>query len=103
MSIEGLCIFLDISTQTFHDYADNKDGRYKDFIDITTRIKEILRTQKFEGAAAGFLNPNIIARDLGLKEKTENENTNTNLPDLSNLTYEQLLNLRNGNSESSND
>jgi hypothetical protein len=77
MSIEALCIFLDISTQTFHDYADNKDGRYKDFIDVTTRIKEVLKIQKFEGAAAGFLNANIIARDLGLKEQTDNVNRNT--------------------------
>ena len=27
--------------------------------------------QQFEGAAAGFLNPNIIARKLGLTDKSE--------------------------------
>ena len=27
--------------------------------------------QKFTGAAAGLLNPNIIARDLGLADKTD--------------------------------
>jgi hypothetical protein len=32
---------------------------------------DIIYTQKFTGAAAGFLNPNIIARDLGLKEHTD--------------------------------
>ncbi len=70
MTIEGLCIFLDIETRTFNDYTG-----YKDFIPIITRVKEIIRTQKFEGAAAGFLNQNIIARDLGLKEHSENNNT----------------------------
>ncbi|MDC9826565.1 terminase small subunit, partial [Devosia sp. ZB163] len=35
------------------------------------RVDEIIRAQKFEGAAAGLLNPNIIARDLGLADKQE--------------------------------
>lgn len=43
------------------------------FSQIITRIENHIYTQKLEGAASGFLNPNIIARDLGLKEKTENE------------------------------
>lgn len=34
-----------------------------------TRVEQIIRQQKFEGAAAELLNPNIIARDLGLADK----------------------------------
>ena len=75
MTIEGLCIFLDIETKTFNNYYNNKDNRYEDFIPIATRVKEIIWTQKFEGAAAGFFNANIIARDLGLKDKHENDVT----------------------------
>ena len=41
------------------------------FKTITAQIKQIIRTQKFEGASAGFLNANIIARDLGLTDKQE--------------------------------
>ena len=33
-------------------------------------------SDKYEGAAVGIYNPNIIARDLGLADKTENDNTN---------------------------
>lgn len=66
MTITGLCIFLDIATETWRDY-----GRKEGFSVVTTRVDEIIRTQKFEGAAGGFLNPNIIARDLGLAERTE--------------------------------
>jgi hypothetical protein len=40
-------------------------------VQVTTRVDEIIRTQKFQGAAADLLNPNIIARDLGLSEKSE--------------------------------
>lgn len=43
------------------------------FREIVTRIENYIYNQKFEGSAAGFLNPNIIARDLGLSEKQENK------------------------------
>jgi hypothetical protein len=76
-TIEGLCNFMDISVQCFLNY-EKRDG----FIEITTRVRQIIYNQKFEGAAAGFLNTNIIARDLGLVEKQEHDmrgNININL------------------------
>lgn len=66
MTIAGLCIFLDISVKTWAEYRDRED-----FTPVTTRVDEIIRTQKFQGAAADLLNPNIIARDLGLTDKSE--------------------------------
>lgn len=44
---------------------------YEEFSHIITRIEKVIFTQKFEGAAAGLLNSNIIARDLGLTDKQE--------------------------------
>ena len=73
MTINGFCLFADITYQTFLNYRDNKD-----FFEVVTRIEETIRSQKFEGAAADLLNPNIIARDLGLKDKVENETTSIN-------------------------
>ncbi len=66
MTISGLCIFLDIGRQTWQAYTERDDFR-----DITTRVEEIIRTQKFEGASAELLNANIIARELGLADKSE--------------------------------
>ena len=66
MTIVGLCIFLDISHTTWVNYSGDDD-----FVTIATRIKEVIRTQKFAGAAADLLNANIIARDLGLADKKE--------------------------------
>lgn len=66
MSISGLCVFLGIATKTWHNYANNEA-----FLHVTSRVSEIMRSQKFEGAAAEMLNPNIIARDLGLADKKE--------------------------------
>lgn len=66
MTIEALCIFLDIARRTWDGYRERDD-----FVPVTTRVEEVIRAQKFQGAAAGLLNPNIIARDLGLSEKQE--------------------------------
>ncbi len=67
MTIEGLCCFLDIETSTWRMWRQNRP----DFLAVITRVDEIIRRQKFEGAAADLLNANIIARDLGLSDKAE--------------------------------
>ncbi|MDA8692492.1 DNA-packaging protein [Saprospiraceae bacterium] len=53
------------------DYEANTDNRYADYATIIKAIKRTIRKQKFEGAAAGIFNSNIIARDLGLSDKKE--------------------------------
>jgi hypothetical protein len=76
-TMQGLCIFLDVNTVYFNQFElslkGKTDEQSKDFSKIITRIKEIIYEQKFVGAAAGFLNPNIIARDLGLKDQSIHE------------------------------
>lgn len=78
-TLQGLCLYLDCNTMYFRDFKKALNPKEKeidkDFSLIVTRIEEIIYNQKFSGAAAGFLNPNIIARDLGLKEKTENSHS----------------------------
>jgi len=64
----GLYLFLDCSHTTWQDYEKREE-----FIAICTRVRNIIYTQKFEGAAVGAFNANIIARDLNLKDSTENE------------------------------
>lgn len=66
MTISGMCLFLDISEDTWANYREKED-----FIGVTTRAENIIYNQKFVGAAAGLLNANIIARDLGLKDKSD--------------------------------
>lgn len=65
-TVQGLCVFLEINPDTWYEYRKRKD-----FSDICTRIETIIYTQKFEGASVGAYNANIIARDLGLIDKTE--------------------------------
>jgi len=68
MTIGGLCLFLDIDFKTWQSYQEKKD-----FIQVTKQAEESIRSQKFSGAAADLLNANIIARDLGLRDKVETE------------------------------
>ena len=70
MTVIGFCLFADISIDTLQNYKQNKD-----FIDIITRIENAIYQQKFEGASADLLNPNIIARDLGLADKHDMTST----------------------------
>lgn len=80
---EGLELFLNITS--LRDYKTNES--YKDFSQVITRIGKIIYTQKFEGAAAGLLNHNIIARDLGLTDK-QNHSVNVIIVDMDDETEE---------------
>ena len=64
MTYEGLQLYLNISHGTWVNYSQNDD-----YLTVTHAIKKIIYEQKFTGAAATLLNPNIIARDLGLKDE----------------------------------
>ena len=68
MTLDGLCLFLDISVETWRLYTDRED-----FIGVTRKAENVIRSQKFAGAAADLLNANIIARDLGLTDKSERD------------------------------
>lgn len=65
-TITGLCTYIGISYRTYLNWTG--DERFKDAIEF---INDVIYTQKFEGAAAGLLNANIISRDLGLADKRE--------------------------------
>jgi len=74
-TIQGICHYLNCNVGYFNDFENSikakKDKRSKDFSGIITHIKEIIYRQKYEHAATGFFNANIIARDLGLSEKID--------------------------------
>lgn len=66
MTLNGLYIFLDIDRKTWDAYRERDE-----FASVCARVDGVIREQKFTGAAAGLLNPVIIARELGLAEKQE--------------------------------
>lgn len=61
LSIAGLCLFLDITRHRWEKYK--KDDF---FSDEAKRAEMIISTQKFEGAAVGIFNSQIIAKDIDM-------------------------------------
>lgn len=74
-TMQGLCRHLNCDTSYFRKF---KETASKDFFTVITRIEETIYEQKFTGAASGFLNANIISRDLGLIDKKD-LNVDTNI------------------------
>lgn len=66
MTIKGLCVFLDISYQNWTEYRARAA-----YSEVCEWAEAVIYQQKFTGAAAGLLNPAIIARDLGLADKSD--------------------------------
>lgn len=44
-----------------------------EYLAVIGEIEEVMRSQKFQGAAANIFNATIISRDLGLVERTNVE------------------------------
>ncbi len=68
MTISGLSLFLGMKEDTWRDYRDNKD---QNFSSVCKAAEQVIRDQKFSGAAADLFNAHVISRDLGLKEQSE--------------------------------
>ncbi len=68
-TMQGLCLFLNCNTAYFRQFKSGLPEDEQDFSTVIARIEETVYQQKFEGAAVGAFNANIIARDLGLTDK----------------------------------
>ena len=68
MTISAMARYVGMSHETWIQYK-KKD----DFSEVCEEVEQIIKDQKFTGAAGGLLNASIIARDLGLKDKTESD------------------------------
>lgn len=74
MTIEGLCMHFGANSKylaQFEQTLDLSTQEGKDFSNVIANAREVIKRQKFEGAAADLLNPNIIARDLGLADRQD--------------------------------
>ncbi|UWS79976.1 DNA-packaging protein [Phaeobacter sp. G2] len=67
MTIAGLCNFLGITRETWIDWRNKR----ADLSEVISCVEAVIWRQKFEGAAAGLLNANLISRDLGLVDRQE--------------------------------
>jgi len=65
-TLDGLQLHLGISHTTWQSYRVKPD-----FVAVCEYADKAIRQQKFAGAAADLLNASIIARDLGLADRSE--------------------------------
>ena len=64
---KGLATFLGIPEGRLDSYK-RKGGEWAEVAEL---VEQTIWTQKFEGAACGLLNANLISREIGLADKQE--------------------------------
>ena len=67
-TLQGLWVHLCLTKGAWYLM---KNERGEDFREVCEWIEKTFYDWKFQGAASGFLNHAIIARDLGLRERTD--------------------------------
>lgn len=67
-TMEGFYRFIGISGALWRTWRQQQAPEY---VTIMREVEALLRDQKFTGAAAELLSPNIIARDLGLRDNVD--------------------------------
>lgn len=75
MTLSGLCLFLGCNESYFRSFKVQERENKADFITVIENIENTIYNQKFAGSAADLLNSNIIARELGLSDKSETKVT----------------------------
>ena len=88
MSIRAFCLFANMAESTFYRYAATEE-----FKEVTQAIKDVMNQQKFDGAAVGLYRENIIARELGLADKTDHTSSDGTMSPTSekDMTDEELI------------
>lgn len=70
-TMQGICLYLNCGVSYFRNFKNEERAQSEDFKSVIAKIEETIYNQKFSGAASGFFNANIIARDLGLADKVD--------------------------------
>ncbi len=73
LTTAGLCRHIGITQKTWIEWRANRE----DLREVITRVDELIADQKLTGAMVGQYKENIVARDLKLSDKTENDTTVT--------------------------
>lgn len=63
-NIAGLCLHLEISKETFYNYAKRVDGKNQSFVDSIKRASQALESYKLEKASLGQLKEITTIFDL---------------------------------------
>jgi len=87
LTFTGFASFVGLTTQGLMNYGE-MEGR-EAYFEIYARIRDIIDNHQFEGAAVGVYNHSLIARRLGLVDKTDNT-TKIEVTDYSKIPEEEI-------------
>lgn len=73
ITFEGFECYLQDQDVINHlsDYSANSNDKYPEYSTIITRIRNNCFVHNFKGAAVGLFNANLVARKLGISDKTD--------------------------------
>ena len=71
LTMEGFYNYCEDNLCCSHQYFENRDNRYNDYVGICSRIKRSIRQDQIEGGMASIYNPSITQRLNNLTEKTD--------------------------------
>lgn len=72
-TLQALCLYMGCASSYFRSFKSSERANKADFLTVISEIEETIYNQKYEGAASGFFNANIISRDLGLIDRKEHD------------------------------
>lgn len=91
LSERGLCSFIGVNTLYLNQFEKScKEKGEEDFSKVIAHIREIIDRQQLEGAKLGVFNHNIVARELGLIERSDLTTGGDKLPM---ATTPQVINI----------
>lgn len=71
LTYEGFKVFMYERLGVIHQYFENQDGLYDDFMEVCSHIKNEIRSNQIQGGLLGYFNPSITQRLNGLADKQE--------------------------------
>lgn len=73
-SLHGFRIWVNASKNWWNEFrAAREADKDEDFLEVITRIEDVIFSQQYNGAAGGLYQQNIVARALGLVEKSDSQ------------------------------
>ena len=73
LTYEGFKVYMYENLGVIHQYFDNPNGVYDDFVEVCSHIKSEIRANQIQGGLLGYFNPSITQRLNGLADKHEHE------------------------------
>lgn len=97
LTYEGFQNFCEDNICCVHQYFENQNNSYTDYLNICSRIRRVIRQDQIEGGIVGQYNPSITQRLNGLTEKVESKNENNNI-----VSGELVVNIKSSNAKLAN-